>query len=184
MLTFSPWFSQLISFSIPQFCFLYYSFNKLRQCFKLVSTMQLVIGISAIIAAAEFLIILVINIIPYRIKALSEAALNVIKLALLSTPLTYLLIIKPFVDSRDGALAQVSHLAFTDPLTKLPNRRQLLNHLHRIIADCNRHKTYGALLLIDLDGFKLVNEMHGHDAGDVSSQKIRERTSLFFRLTT
>lgn len=145
---------------------------------KLLSTKQIIIRISAIIAAAEFLVMLVISFIPYSLNAVSEAALDVFMLAILTTPLIYLWIIKPFVDARDEAHAQVSHLAFTDPLTQLANRRQLLSHLQRIIAGCNRHKTYGALLLIDLDGFKLVNDMHGHDAGDAVlvtfAKRIRE----------
>ncbi|MFA6901603.1 MAG: GGDEF domain-containing protein [Gallionellaceae bacterium] len=133
---------------------------------QLLTTRQVIIRISASIAAAEFLIMLLINIIPYRLNAIAEAALDVIMLSALTTPLIYLWIIKPFVDARDEAHAQVSYLAFTDPLTQLANRRQLLSHLQGIIAGCNRHKTYGALLLIDLDGFKTVNDMHGHDAGD------------------
>jgi len=145
---------------------------------NLLSTKQVIIRIGAIIAAAEFLIMLVISFIPYSLNAVSEAVLDVFLLAILTTPLIYLWIIKPFVDARDEAHAQVSHLAFTDPLTQLANRRQLLSHLQRIIAGCNRHKTYGALLLIDLDGFKLVNDMHGHDAGDAVlvafAKRIRE----------
>ena len=64
------------------------------------------------------------------------------------------------------AQAKVHNLAFFDPLTQLPNRRLLLDRLHRAVASSARRKTCGAVLQIDLDHFKLLNETEGHEVGD------------------
>nr|WP_326530876.1 EAL domain-containing protein [Rhodoferax sp.] len=64
------------------------------------------------------------------------------------------------------AQAKVHNLAFFDPLTQLPNRRLLLDRLHRAVASSARRKMCGAVLQIDLDHFKLLNETQGHEVGD------------------
>jgi two-component system cell cycle response regulator len=148
---------------------------------KLLSTKQVVIRIAAIIASAEFMIMLALTLIPLEWNKYTEAVLDVTLLAALSTPFIYLWVIKPFVKARDHALAQISSLAFTDPLTNLANRRHLLIHMDRMIASSVRHKIYGALLVIDLDGFKLVNDTHGHDAGDAVLIEIAQRFSTSLR---
>ena len=133
---------------------------------ELLSTKQVIIRIAAIIASAELLIMLALNFIPYKLNPYFETLVNVTLLAILSTPLIYSWVIKPFVTARDEALEQIRKQAFIDPLTMLSNRRQLLTQLDRVAASCIRHKIYGALILIDLDGFKLVNDEYGHEAGD------------------
>jgi len=62
---------------------------------------------------------------------------------------------------------QVRQLAFYDPLTKLPNRRLLNDRLSQAIAAGKRSGCYGALLFLDLDNFKALNDTHGHGAGDL-----------------
>jgi diguanylate cyclase (GGDEF)-like protein len=57
-------------------------------------------------------------------------------------------------------------LAFNDSLTKLPNRRYLADRLQQTIAACGRRNDHAAVLFIDIDSFKLLNDTHGHDAGD------------------
>ena len=57
-------------------------------------------------------------------------------------------------------------LAFNDPLTKLPNRRYLADRLQQTIAACGRRNDHAAVLFIDIDSFKQLNDTHGHDAGD------------------
>lgn len=62
---------------------------------------------------------------------------------------------------------QVRQLAFYDPLTQLPNRRLLSDRLSRAMAASKRSGYYGALMLLDLDNFKPLNDMHGHVVGDL-----------------
>ncbi len=62
---------------------------------------------------------------------------------------------------------QVRQLAFHDPLTKLPNRRLLNDRLSQTMATSKRSGCYGALMFLDLDNFKPLNDMHGHVVGDL-----------------
>ncbi|BAL25544.1 bifunctional diguanylate cyclase/phosphodiesterase [Azoarcus sp. KH32C] len=64
------------------------------------------------------------------------------------------------------ATRKLLELAFYDPLTALPNRRLLLDRLHKAIAASARSGQFGAVLLIDLDHFKTLNDTRGHDIGD------------------
>ena len=61
---------------------------------------------------------------------------------------------------------QVHQLAFHDPLTNLPNRRLLVDRLSQAMASSKRSACYGALMFLDLDRFKALNDTHGHEAGD------------------
>lgn len=62
---------------------------------------------------------------------------------------------------------QVRLLAFFDPLTQLANRRLFLDRLRTAISACRRNTTFGALMFIDLDNFKPLNDTCGHDVGDL-----------------
>lgn len=62
--------------------------------------------------------------------------------------------------------SEVHNLAFYDPLTALPNRRLLLNRLDKARTASKRSQQFGALLIIDLDHFKNLNDTLGHDIGD------------------
>ena len=70
---------------------------------------------------------------------------------------------------------QMTHDAFHDPLTQLPNRRYFLEELERIIQRARRHNRVVALLFVDLDGFKKVNDTLGHDVGDKVLRQASER---------
>jgi diguanylate cyclase (GGDEF)-like protein len=70
---------------------------------------------------------------------------------------------------------ELQHAAFHDPLTELPNRRYLVEHCEAALAQAKRHNQAVALLLIDLDHFKPINDRHGHDAGDQMLQAIAQR---------
>ncbi|ODS59773.1 MAG: diguanylate cyclase [Erythrobacter sp. SCN 68-10] len=66
-------------------------------------------------------------------------------------------------------------IAFTDPLTGLPNRRELLTRLGRLEAGTGPQPNSLAVIFIDLDGFKEVNDEHGHQAGDALIRAVCER---------
>jgi diguanylate cyclase (GGDEF)-like protein len=66
-------------------------------------------------------------------------------------------------------------LAFYDALTKLPNRSLLLDRLQHALASSSRNLRSGALLLIDLDNFKTINDTLGHDIGDLLLQQVAQR---------
>jgi diguanylate cyclase (GGDEF)-like protein len=139
------------------------------------TTKQVIIRIIVIFSSVEFLIMLAFGYFDYEVNVYVKALTDMLALTLLSTPLIIILVINPFVRDRDIALQRLSDLAETDPLTKLPNRRSIDLQLHKYIAGAARHKFYGALLLIDLDGFKLINDAHGHDAGDKVLVEIANR---------
>jgi diguanylate cyclase (GGDEF)-like protein len=61
---------------------------------------------------------------------------------------------------------QIRTESLTDPLTGLANTRKLLTQAEHEMAKADRHRTKRALIVIDVDHFKLVNDRHGHDAGD------------------
>jgi len=127
---------------------------------------QVVFRLVAIILVVEFFIMLLLGTLDHAFDTITEAALDVFLLSVFTTPLIYFWVIKPFVIDREEALAEVNELAHTDALTKLPNRRLLSLHFEKFLARSIRHSIHGALLLIDLDGFKLINDDSGHDAGD------------------
>lgn len=70
---------------------------------------------------------------------------------------------------------ELQHAAFHDPLTELPNRRFLVERCEAALANARRHNEATALLLIDLDHFKPINDRYGHDAGDLMLQSIAQR---------
>ncbi|MDX2369354.1 MAG: diguanylate cyclase, partial [Colwellia sp.] len=70
---------------------------------------------------------------------------------------------------------QIEKLAYFDPLTNLPNRRLLNDRLEQALALSARSLHYGALLFLDLDNFKTLNDTLGHDIGDILLQQVATR---------
>ncbi|MCS0631896.1 EAL domain-containing protein [Telluria mixta] len=70
------------------------------------------------------------------------------------------------ISARKQAEADIAHLAFYDGLTNLPNRRLLMDRLGHAVAKCERNGGFGAVLFVDLDNFKTLNDTRGHDMGD------------------
>ncbi len=73
------------------------------------------------------------------------------------------------------AAAEIHRLAYYDPLTKLPNRRLFQEQLGKALAVSGRSRKYGALLFIDLDNFKSLNDTLGHDMGDMLLTQVAMR---------
>lgn len=85
------------------------------------------------------------------------------------------------ITQRKAAADEIERLAFYDPLTKLPNRRLLYDRLKAALATSRRNRRNGALLFIDLDNFKTLNDTLGHDMGDLLLQQVAERLSTCVR---
>jgi diguanylate cyclase (GGDEF)-like protein/PAS domain S-box-containing protein len=77
--------------------------------------------------------------------------------------------------------AQADWLFHNDPLTKLPNRAQLQRRLEQVLARARRREARPALMVIDLDGFKTVNDSLGHPAGDELLVCVAERLQARLR---
>lgn len=82
---------------------------------------------------------------------------------------------------RKEAEEEVRRLAFIDPLTRLPNRRLLLDRMQQLMPTLIRQKCVGGLLFLDLDGFKQLNDTLGHDKGDQLLQEVAQRLQAAIR---
>jgi diguanylate cyclase (GGDEF)-like protein/PAS domain S-box-containing protein len=79
------------------------------------------------------------------------------------------------ITQRKADEAKIENLAFYDPLTQLPNRRLLMDRLQQALVVCARSQQRGAILFIDLDDFKTLNDTQGHDVGDQLLQQVASR---------
>ncbi|WP_431689404.1 diguanylate cyclase domain-containing protein [Hahella sp. NBU794] len=79
------------------------------------------------------------------------------------------------LDESERAKAELKKLAHYDALTGVPTVRLCKDRLDRMIAVARRNEAIAALLFIDLDGFKAVNDQHGHDAGDCLLKEVAVR---------
>jgi diguanylate cyclase (GGDEF)-like protein/PAS domain S-box-containing protein len=75
----------------------------------------------------------------------------------------------------------IRNLAFYDTLTQLPNRRLLNNRMNQAMAASKRSRRYGALMFLDLDNFKPLNDTHGHSVGDILLVEVARRISSCVR---
>ena len=78
---------------------------------------------------------------------------------------------------------QIRNLAFYDALTQLPNRRLLLDRMGQVMAASKRSGRYAALMFLDMDNFKPLNDAHGHVAGDLLLTEVARRIVSCVRLT-
>jgi diguanylate cyclase (GGDEF)-like protein/PAS domain S-box-containing protein len=92
-----------------------------------------------------------------------------------------ILAIKTDITERKAAEHEIQRLAFYDPLTRLPNRLLLLERLEHAMAIGAHSGKMGALLFIDLDNFKILNDTLGHDKGDLLLQQVAVRLATCVR---
>jgi diguanylate cyclase (GGDEF)-like protein len=76
---------------------------------------------------------------------------------------------------------EIGRLAFHDVLTGLPNRMLFNDRLKQVLAQAARHSRGVAVMFIDLDGFKLVNDTYGHDVGDAVLRNVAQRLQASMR---
>jgi diguanylate cyclase (GGDEF)-like protein/PAS domain S-box-containing protein len=85
------------------------------------------------------------------------------------------------ITERKNAEEQVRKFAFYDSLTQLPNRRLLNDRLGQAMAVSKRNGRYGAVMFLDLDNFKSLNDTHGHDLGDLLLIEVAHRLTRSVR---
>jgi diguanylate cyclase (GGDEF)-like protein/PAS domain S-box-containing protein len=77
--------------------------------------------------------------------------------------------------------ARIHRMAYCDPLTNLPNRRLLKDRIGQALAGSSRSGRYGAVVFLDLDNFKTLNDTHGHDVGDKFLIEMARRIQVILR---
>jgi diguanylate cyclase (GGDEF)-like protein/PAS domain S-box-containing protein len=85
------------------------------------------------------------------------------------------LVVSHDITARKQAEDEIHNLAFYDELTRLPNRRLLNDRLEHTMAASKRSRLYAALMFLDLDNFKPLNDKHGHDVGDLLLIEVANR---------
>lgn len=125
-------------------------------------------------------------------EGLAGAALGVLA-ALAATALLTMALVASVLDARmqsahsrmaaslRQANEELQRIAFKDPLTGLPNRLVFEDRLHNAVARCEREQSRLAVLFVDLDGFKPINDSFGHGAGDEVLREVGRRLSLLAR---
>ncbi len=106
---------------------------------------------------------------------------HVIQITERRTPQGGVVIVYHDVTDLRRASAEIQSLAFYDPLTHLPNRRLLMDRLKRAITANVRSGQFGAVLFLDLDRFKTLNDTLGHDIGDLLLQQVAQRLTSCVR---
>jgi diguanylate cyclase (GGDEF)-like protein len=90
-------------------------------------------------------------------------------------------ILQQDIARRKEAEDKIQHLAYYDLLTNLPNRRLLIDRLQYTLAVSARHQNHGAVLFIDLDHFKTLNDTKGHSLGDLLLIEVAKRLQTCIR---
>lgn len=95
--------------------------------------------------------------------------------------ITHYVAVKDDITAAKAAEEQIQHLAYIDLLTELPNRRQLIIRLQQELRSAARRSFLGALLFVDLDNFKSVNDALGHARADVVLNEVARQLSACVR---
>jgi diguanylate cyclase (GGDEF)-like protein len=143
---------------------------------------------SSVVSAAVLIVVLIV-LLSYLMRPLKNSAQHMRAMADGHAPLSMLPAVQQdevgeMVESFNALVMklqdseiQMVQLAHNDPLTGLPNRRSFMTHLPKMVALAERQCSRLAVLFIDLDGFKQVNDSHGHQVGDKLLQQVAARLS-------
>ena len=107
-------------------------------------------------------------------------SLAVSKIARKGQP-TFVVVIRDITQRRQSE-EEIHRLAFYDPLTELPNRRLLIDRLKQATTTSGRTGQFGAVMFLDLDQFKLLNDTQGHDMGDELLKQVASRLKTCVRV--
>lgn len=144
---------------------------------------KILLQIAIIIFIIEMLVMKILPFIAQDVTPIVEATMDAIFLTIFSTPFIYWFVIKPFIKQNDAILDKISHMAYHDPLTGLANRRLLTEYINNELKHYVEDNSNGAIILIDLDGFKAINDAHGHLAGDYLLVEVAKRLKNITRDT-
>ncbi len=108
--------------------------------------------------------------------------LEIVPVDYFSRGLTHWVAVARDITERKAAEDEIEHLAFYDALTQLPNRQLLMNSLQLALSHTENPDMTGALMFIDLDNFKVLNDTRGHATGDLLLQKVASRLNACVRL--
>jgi diguanylate cyclase (GGDEF)-like protein/PAS domain S-box-containing protein len=109
--------------------------------------------------------------------------LEVVSVQAVAEEVTHWVAVGRDITQRRNAEEMIRHLAFYDPLTDLPNRQLLLDRLQKALSQSARSGQHGALMFIDLDNFKVLNDTLGHHVGDQLLQQVAQRLTKSVRKT-
>lgn len=87
------------------------------------------------------------------------------------------------ISLRKASEEAIAQMAFYDVLTLLPNRRMLIDRLRQAVASSKRERKFGAVIFLDLDNFKPLNDRHGHSVGDMLLIEVARRLQHCIRQT-
>ncbi|MBC7599769.1 MAG: EAL domain-containing protein [Polaromonas sp.] len=108
--------------------------------------------------------------------------LDIVPVDYFNRGLTHWVAVARDITERKAAEDEIEHLAFYDALTQLPNRQLLMNSLQTALSHTEYPDKTGALMFIDLDNFKVLNDTRGHATGDLLLQKVASRLNACVRL--
>ena len=109
--------------------------------------------------------------------------LEIVRVAAPEGELTHWVAVGRDVTQRKASADAIHQLAFYDPLTSLPNRLLLLNRLEHVLAQKTHSRRLGALMFIDVDKLKVLNDTLGHHKGDLLLQQVAQRLSACVEAT-